>query len=130
MHAFHVQQLFLTYKAMTTTNYKKTMSLIWLSAIAIALFSIILSFYTTKPAIPPTLMKRVLHQNGIYGQRKLSCDSNKWNSRLVSEYGVQLVLTVDQNGCGNFSTLQKAVDAVPASSLSYTLIILDSGSYR
>ncbi|XP_024983682.1 probable pectinesterase 15 [Cynara cardunculus var. scolymus] len=112
------------------------------------------------PAFQLTFLKRVVDQTGIYDffsftaqisgltrhghhhhhhhphhhhhhrRRKVSCDSTKWNSWLISEYGVLLVLTVDQKGCGNFSSLQSAVDAVPESSLKATLIILDSGTYR
>ncbi|KAJ0624666.1 putative pectinesterase [Helianthus annuus] len=138
-------------------NTKKSI-LFWLSVIAIALFSIILSFYTTNSTIPSfevTFVKRVIEQSGFYDlfsfisqitgrhrhhghhhhhhhrRRKVTCDADTWkNSRLISVYGVQLVLTVDQNGCGNFTTLQQAVDAVPDSSLNTTLIILDSGTYR
>ncbi|KVH99931.1 Pectinesterase, active site-containing protein [Cynara cardunculus var. scolymus] len=93
------------------------------------------------PAFQLTFLKRVVDQTGIYDffsftaqisgltrhghhhhhhhphhhhhhrRRKVSCDSTKWNSWLISEYGVLLVLTVDQKGCGNFSSLQSAVDA-------------------
>ncbi|KAG7569410.1 Pectin lyase fold/virulence factor [Arabidopsis thaliana x Arabidopsis arenosa] len=41
-----------------------------------------------------------------------------------------LVLTVDLHGCGKFSNVQSAVDAVPDLSPSKTLIIVNSGSYR
>lgn len=41
-----------------------------------------------------------------------------------------LVLTVDQQGCADFSSVQMAVDAVPEFSLSRTLIIVDAGIYR
>ncbi|CAL0309910.1 unnamed protein product [Lupinus luteus] len=37
---------------------------------------------------------------------------------------------VDLHGCGNFSSVQKAVDAVPESSSNTTLIIIDYGTYR
>ncbi|KAJ7976877.1 Pectinesterase [Quillaja saponaria] len=59
------------------------------------------------------------------------CDKAKWkSSRLIPDYNVALVLTVGLKGCANFSSVQKAVDAVPESSPSRTLIILDSGTYR
>ncbi|XP_010513018.1 PREDICTED: probable pectinesterase 15 [Camelina sativa] len=41
-----------------------------------------------------------------------------------------LVFIVDLNGLGNFTKVQKAIDAVPDSSLSRTLIIINSGVYR
>lgn len=54
----------------------------------------------------------------------------KWTSRLTHGYKPSLVLTVDMHGCGNFSNVQSAIDAVPDSSPSTTLIIVNSGSYR
>lgn len=128
----------------------------WISVTTIALLSIILSFYNTNstiattislPGFQVTFIKRVVENSGIYElfsfisqisghhhhhhhhHQKVAC-VNKWNSSLVSEYRVSLVLTVDQEGCGNFSSLQQAVDAVPDSSVGATLIILDSGTYR
>ncbi|KAI3738224.1 hypothetical protein L2E82_28247 [Cichorium intybus] len=140
-------------------NTKKTI-LFWLAVTAVPLFSIILSLYTTNstvtttvslPGFQVTFIKRVVEKTGIYElfsfitqisshhhhhhhhhhhrRRKITC-ANKWNSSLVSKYGVSLVLTVDQDGCGNFSSLQQAVDAVPDSSVNATLIILHAGTYR
>lgn len=63
-------------------------------------------------------------------RHKEKCDKSKWASRLISDYNVTLVLTVDLKGCANFSSVQKAVDAVPESSSDTTLIIVDSGIYR
>ncbi|KAK9058814.1 hypothetical protein SSX86_023657 [Deinandra increscens subsp. villosa] len=143
-------------------NTKKTI-LFWLSVIAIALFSIIISLYTTNttitttnislPAFELTFITRLIDQSGVYDffslinqisrghhrhhhhhhhrRRRITCDANTWKkSWLVSQYNVQLVLTVDQKGCGNFTTLQQAVDSVSDSSSSKTLIILDSGTFR
>ncbi|XP_076928249.1 putative pectinesterase 14 [Bidens hawaiensis] len=137
-------------------NTKKTI-LFWLPVISIAILSIIISFTTTTttnislPSFEVTYINNIIKQSGIYDfyslinhigrrhrhhhhhhrHRKTTCDDDTWrNSRLVSEYAAQLVLTVDQKGCGNFTTLQQAVDAVPDCSLSTTLIILDSGTYR
>ncbi|MCI08994.1 putative pectinesterase 15-like, partial [Trifolium medium] len=59
-----------------------------------------------------------------------SCDESKWNSWLISTYNVTLILTVDSNGCGNFTGVQDAIDAVPDSNSNATLIILNSGTYR
>jgi len=61
---------------------------------------------------------------------KRNCDETKWESRLISKYNVTLVLTVDSNGCGNFTKVQEAVNDVPDSSSHATLIILNSGTYR
>ncbi|KAG5556789.1 hypothetical protein RHGRI_007147 [Rhododendron griersonianum] len=63
-------------------------------------------------------------------KRKTTCDDSKWNSRLIPYYNVSLVLTVDLNGCANFSSVQKAVDAAPDSSISRTLIVIFPGTYR
>ncbi|MBA0830275.1 hypothetical protein Goarm_014818, partial [Gossypium armourianum] len=67
--------------------------------------------------------------------REHKCDDIKWRSSLstsslIYQYKVSLVLTVDLEGCGNFSSAQKAIDAVPDSSPSKTLIIIYSGTYR
>lgn len=62
---------------------------------------------------------------------KITCDDSKWkNSRLISDYNVSLVLTVDLDGCADFSSVQKAVDAAPDLSVSRTLIVIYSGTYR
>lgn len=65
-----------------------------------------------------------------YYHHKEKCDEAKWASKLISDYNVSLVFMVDLKGCGNFSSVQKAVDAVPESSSDTTLIIIDSGIYR
>ncbi|KAK2418296.1 putative pectinesterase [Trifolium repens] len=59
-----------------------------------------------------------------------SCNDSKWNSELITTYSVTLVLTVDSSGCGNFTKVQDAIDAVPDSKYSATLIILNTGIYR
>ncbi|KAK7337145.1 hypothetical protein VNO77_17705 [Canavalia gladiata] len=63
-------------------------------------------------------------------RHKKKCDKTKWGSRLIQDYNASLVFTVDLNGCANFSSVQKAVDAVPESSSDTTLIIIHSGTYR
>ncbi|PON56164.1 Pectinesterase, Tyr active site [Parasponia andersonii] len=63
-------------------------------------------------------------------RRRRKCDKNKWKSRLINKYNVALLLTVGLKGCANFSSVQKAVDAVPERSTSRTLVIIDSGTYR
>ncbi|CAN8234198.1 unnamed protein product [Cochlearia groenlandica] len=49
---------------------------------------------------------------------------------IVQMYKASLVLVVDLNGGGNFTTVQSAVDAVPELSSSTTLIIINPGIYR
>ncbi|URD87400.1 pectinesterase [Musa troglodytarum] len=63
-------------------------------------------------------------------RRRRACDNSKWVSPLALEQNATLILTVDQKGCANFSSVQKAIDAVPDYSPNRTLIILDSGVYR
>ncbi|KAK8473595.1 hypothetical protein PHAVU_001G183100 [Phaseolus vulgaris] len=70
------------------------------------------------------------HHHHHRGRHKEKCDGAKWDSRLIQHYNVSLVFTVDLKGCANFSSVQKAVDAVPESSSDTTLIIIDSGTYR
>ncbi|XWS43510.1 hypothetical protein CRYUN_Cryun16bG0110000 [Craigia yunnanensis] len=70
------------------------------------------------------------HQHHIHRRPKHKCDLTKWRSSLISQYKVSLVLTVDLKGCANFSSVQKAIDVVPDSSPSKTLIVIYSGTYR
>ncbi|RHN48569.1 putative pectin lyase [Medicago truncatula] len=49
----------------------------------------------------------------INHMHKGNCDETKWDSRLISKYNVTLVFTVDSKGCGNFTKVQEAVNAVP-----------------
>ncbi|XP_071918727.1 probable pectinesterase 15 [Coffea arabica] len=58
------------------------------------------------------------------------CDDLAWKSKLMTGYGVSVVLTVNLKGCADFSSVQKAMDAVPNLSPTRTLIIVDSGTYR
>lgn len=51
-------------------------------------------------------------------------------SKLSGVFDIGLILTVDQKGRANFSSIQKAVNAVPDYSKRQTLIIVDSGTYR
>ncbi|XP_062115148.1 probable pectinesterase 15 [Humulus lupulus] len=70
------------------------------------------------------------HHHHHHHTREAKCDQNKWASSLIYKYNAALVLTVGLNGCANFSSVQKAVDAVPERSISRTLVIIDSGTYR
>ncbi|GAA0179965.1 hydrolase [Lithospermum erythrorhizon] len=62
--------------------------------------------------------------------KKPKRDESISNSRLMEEYSVLRVLTVESNACGNFSSVQKAIDSVPDFSSSRTLIVLGAGTYR
>lgn len=77
-----------------------------------------------------SIARRRHHHHHHRGRHKEKCDGAQWDSRLIQDYNVSLVLTVDLKGCANFSSVQKAVDAVPESSSDTTLIIIDSGTYR
>ncbi|GAV58911.1 Pectinesterase domain-containing protein [Cephalotus follicularis] len=111
----------------------KTTFLFWLSAFTIALISIIVALYAISPSNTNIAIARIaeLGSGGHHRRKpKIKCDKNKWQSKLISDYQVSLVLTVDMKGCANFSSVQKAVDVAPGSSFSKTLIIIDSGTYR
>ncbi|XP_016514648.2 putative pectinesterase 14 [Nicotiana tabacum] len=130
---------------------RRTSILFWFIAFTIALFSIIFPLYSNfhSPAninaIETTsfslaLLKRVVEKSGLQDLflifeeitrllHNSKCDDTKWNSKLVSVYGISRVLTVDLNGCANFSSIQKAVDSVPDDSPTTTLILVDSGTY-
>ncbi|KAG7573859.1 Pectinesterase catalytic [Arabidopsis suecica] len=69
------------------------------------------------------------HHHHHYYYEPIKC-CEKWTSRLTHQYKTSLVLTVDLHGCGNFTNVQSAIDAVPDLSPSKTLIIVNSGSYR
>lgn len=71
-----------------------------------------------------------LHHHHHHHDHKNPCDDSPWKSKLTAVYDVSQVLTVDLRGCANFSSVQKAVDAVPDNSHQKTLIIVDSGTYR
>ncbi|KAL6988271.1 hypothetical protein U1Q18_014021 [Sarracenia purpurea var. burkii] len=140
----------------------------WFSALAIALFSILIlslhippssssqsssSSFVSNDAIANdqtgvdsfffSIIDRIAGKL-LFGRHhhrrkhKNSCDddgdSSKWKSSWLvnsdSGYNVSVVLTVDLKGCANFSSVQKAVDAAPDYSLSITLILIDSGTYR
>ncbi|XP_068645129.1 putative pectinesterase 14 [Aristolochia californica] len=58
------------------------------------------------------------------------CDDKKWKDMIDPNVKASLVLTVDQNGCANFSSVQAAVDAIPDNSPTRTLVLIDSGVYR
>ncbi|KAL8140557.1 hypothetical protein V2J09_006578 [Rumex salicifolius] len=133
----------------------KSSPLFWFFAITIALFSISLAIYLNpSPSSFAThtgfakqleLLKRGLEKIGImsfvwdverkhhpHHRRDIGCDNQtKWMSRLRSSYDVSLILTVDKvKGCANFTSIQKAINAVPDFSPSSTLIMVDSGTYR
>ncbi|KAF3335746.1 putative pectinesterase 14 [Carex littledalei] len=64
-------------------------------------------------------------------RRRHKCDDMaRWVVMMAAGQNAGLVLAVDLQGCANFSSVQKAVDAVPDNSLSRTLILVNSGIYR
>lgn len=74
--------------------------------------------------------KRHGHHHHHHKRHKISCNDSIWQSSLVSLYNVSLVFTVDLKGCANFSSVQKAIDALPDFSSCRSLIIIDAGTYR
>ncbi|XP_017246404.1 probable pectinesterase 15 isoform X2 [Daucus carota subsp. sativus] len=121
--------------------HSRITALLWLSAIGIALLSTI---HTSNMYILSTKIsnfKLTLLEIGFKPYDfisyiflplapPLACDETKWKSRLISEYDVKLVLTVDLKGsCANFSSIQEAVDVAPDFSNTRTLILVGSGTY-
>lgn len=128
-------------------------TLYWLLAFAIALFSFFYALFLRSSVPTPNLhpiaigsqigfefhVEEILsivtslimprHDNH-HLTKPIECDGSIWKSKVINDYQVGLVLTVDLKGCANFSSVQRAVDAVPDYSPSTTLIILDSGTYR
>ncbi|KAK9195317.1 hypothetical protein WN943_003437 [Citrus x changshan-huyou] len=130
----------------------------WVFAFAVSLLSIIFSLFITIPPHSsttttiisltqiPILIMRVIVEDLLslvtrhhhhHHHHRVKCDKNNWRLRIISHYKwlvyhyrVSLILTVDLHGCANFSSVQKAVDAVPSFSPSKTLIIIDSATYR
>lgn len=66
----------------------------------------------------------------IYGRGRCLEEQWKYLYNLRRLYHASLVLNVDTNGCGNFSSIQGAIQAIPESSISKTLIFINSGVYR
>ncbi|KAI3880063.1 hypothetical protein MKX03_003884 [Papaver bracteatum] len=143
----------------TSTRITKTNFLLWISAFSVVLVSIFLALSTTssspsqtdfstssgslKVALIDTVhdfasflwdipyrLSRGHHHHHHHHHKRHRCNKNKWVSKLISQYKVSKVLTVDQKRCGNFRSIQKAVDAVPDYSSTWILIIIDSGIYR
>lgn len=150
----------MTYTRLTDANAltMRIKIIFWLSGFSIALLSVIIALYTILPSstfstaiisqnsFSLAIFKKVVQQSGVddflsrltlivsgdHHRRKpeRKCDSRKWKSSLISIYNVALVLTVDSKGCADFKSVQEAVNAVPDSSPSRTLIVIDSGTYR
>ncbi|KAM3288209.1 putative pectinesterase 14 [Capsicum chacoense] len=118
----------------------------WSISFTILLSSIILPLYSNYQTSTrlANFLNRVVEKSGVQDiffifkeiittsllLHSSKCDNTKWNSKLVSIYGVSHVLSVDLNGCASFSSIQKAVDAVPDNSSTTTLILVDSGTYK
>ncbi|KAI3938843.1 hypothetical protein MKW98_018300 [Papaver atlanticum] len=142
----------------TNTRRSKRNICFWFSTLSIALISVLLalnSFHSSSISVQvaTNIASKVVKLTGIdelfsllrnitpsrhhrshhhpHQSRTTKCGKTQWKkSSLIADYDVSLVLTVDLNGCGNFSSVQKAVDAVPDNSPTRTLIIVDSGVYR
>ncbi|OEL16606.1 putative pectinesterase 15 [Dichanthelium oligosanthes] len=102
------------------------------SAICSALVAVLLatrSFYLQQqPASPRTSTGAA--EEGRHHHRRRACDDQaRWVSKMASLHNASLVLTVDRRGCANFTSLQKAVDAVPDYAAARTLIAVDAGVY-
>lgn len=142
----------IAYGVKATTVMRKPITkpfFFWTSTVAVALISILLHLNHVPPhgrlvvpsanaastalssfsAVFDDVASSVLWRSDRRRRRKTGCDSSEWASPIASEQNVTLVLTVDQRGCANFSSVQAAVDAVPEFSLSRTLIIVGAGIY-
>lgn len=130
----------------------KTTTFFWLTTISILLLSLILSSHSVGVELLTKVgLKLGLHHifyalQGLVIYRRhhshhhhhrhpsrdeSSCkDSLIWSSDLTSLYKISSVITVDKKGCANFSSVQKAIDAAPDFSRAWTLIVIDSGTYR
>ncbi|KAL4191237.1 hypothetical protein AMTRI_Chr07g28830 [Amborella trichopoda] len=73
---------------------------------------------------------RVIRGHHHRKRKKNLCDEMKWPPRFMSDANASMVLAVDLNGCGNFTSVQKAVDAVPDNSLTRSIILIAPGVYR
>ncbi|XP_073012503.1 putative pectinesterase 14 [Typha latifolia] len=128
-----------------------TKPLIWTtSAIAIALVAIVISSNTFPPivtnnrigtlrGIVDDMLDRIVwwssrhhhHHHPHHKKPKSACDDQyKWVSAMAADRNASLVLSVGLKGCANFTSVQKAIDAVPDYSPNRTLIAIDSGVYR
>ncbi|KAM0945087.1 putative pectinesterase [Dioscorea sansibarensis] len=120
-------------------------SFIWFSSILIALFSILyslssfdhdlLSFFNGGLMIVSRGHHHHHHHHHPHHKRKRreDCDEAKWKSRRMAfgfDSDQTLVFTVDLKGCANFTSVQKAIDAVPDFSPNRALILVDAGVYR
>ncbi|XP_037468456.1 probable pectinesterase 15 [Triticum dicoccoides] len=96
------------------------------AAIASVLLAILLASTTHLPASPSDPL--------VHGRRRRrQCDEEaRWVAGIASQLNAALVLTVDHLGCGNFSSVQKAVDAVPdhGAAGGRTLLAVGAGIFR
>ncbi|RLN35490.1 putative pectinesterase 15 [Panicum miliaceum] len=99
------------------------------SAICSALVAVLLasrSFYLQQQ--PDTSIRAA--EEARHHHRRWACDDQaRWVAKMASLHNASLVLTVDRRGCANFTSLQKAVDAVPDRAAARTLIAVDAGVY-
>ncbi|OWM69675.1 hypothetical protein CDL15_Pgr025524 [Punica granatum] len=133
----------------TTGRSNKTTFFFWLSASIVASSSVLLyyslcnhhshglleeqNFLARVAGILYSKHYHHRHHHRGGGPGVDGCDEGDWKDRskkLVADYDVSLVLSVDIRGCGKFSSVQKAVEAVPDFSPYRTLILVNSGTYR
>ncbi|KAG2633659.1 hypothetical protein PVAP13_2NG241500 [Panicum virgatum] len=113
----------------------KPLVVLWAaSAICSALVALPLastSFYLQQQQPPPDSDTSTgAAEEGRHHHRRRACDDHaRWVAKIVSLHNASLVLTVDRRGCANFTSLQKAVDAVPDGAAARTLIAVDAGVY-
>ncbi|CAN6460676.1 unnamed protein product [Victoria cruziana] len=133
-------------------------SVFWVSAIFVALLSIVIAVYTfsssrvegpltvsirnrfssngMQPVDLVSLIKRVVkgivesHRHHHRKQKTDPCKDVKWPARFAYEQSPSLVIAVDAQGCGDFTSIQEAVNLAPDSSPNRTLILINSGVYR
>ncbi|PKU82892.1 putative pectinesterase 15 [Dendrobium catenatum] len=121
-----------------------TKHLLLTSALLTALISIIIEVYFHPSPISTTIVYKSLaspssiindfisyfRRHHHHHHRKAACNDSKWSQLIPPHQSGAQILTVDLNGCANFSSVQKAVDAVPDYNPYRTIIIVDSGVYR
>ncbi|XP_062193630.1 putative pectinesterase 14 [Phragmites australis] len=82
---------------------------------------------TITSSSPPTQL--LVPAEDQHRHRRKCDEQAKWAAKMASLHNATMVLTVDRKGCANFTSLQKAVDAVPDYAAVRTLIAVDAGVY-
>ncbi|KAH9326076.1 hypothetical protein KI387_006254, partial [Taxus chinensis] len=79
--------------------------------------------------VPSDFVKSVARKHHKKKKQMNKCDE-KLPPYFVLDEGYSQVMVVDQDGCGNYTSVQKAVDAVPEQSLNRTMIVINPGVYK